>query len=605
MKTTHHVSPGGLDSNKGSKAKPFKTISAAAQMAQPGDTITVHEGIYRERVNPPRGGTADDQPITYQAAPGGKVVIKGSEIVTGWKKVQHDTWKAKLPNSFFGNYNPYRITVHGDWFKPMGGPDRVYHTGAVYLNGHWLKEAASRKAVLEPAGEDPLWFAEVGSKNTSIHAQFQGVDPNQETVEINVREAVFYPEKTGVDYITVRGFTMEHAAPNWAPPTAEQVGLIGTHWSKGWVIEDNIVRYSIGTGITLGKYGDEWDNRAESAEGYVGTINRAVKKGWSKATIGSHIVRNNHISHCEQAGIVGSLGAIFSTVTGNIIHEINMRGMFSGAEMAGIKFHGAIDTVISHNHLYRCGGQGGIWLDWMTQGTRVTGNLLHDNHQEDLFVEVSHGPFLVDNNIFLSEINLLEASGGGAYAHNLFHGRINVRAEKTRETPFHKPHSTEIVGLSMVVGDDERFHNNLFAGNQGLSVYNAWKPDYLQALGNIYLAGSKPGLKDRNELVDENFDLGLTLSQEEDGWWLEMAINPAWVLKSKREMVTTKTLGRAGVSGASYENADGTPCRVDTDYCGKKRGTENADPGPFIAYGEKKVRLKVWPKEHNLGRKIE
>ena len=45
--------------------------------------------------------------------------------------------------------------------------------------------------------------------------------------------------------------------------------------------------------------------------------------------------------------------------------------------MAGIKIHAAIDTEISRNHIYRtCRG---IWLDWMAQGTRVTGNLLHDN----------------------------------------------------------------------------------------------------------------------------------------------------------------------------------------------------------------------------------
>ena len=46
--------------------------------------------------------------------------------------------------------------------------------------------------------------------------------------------------------------------------------------------------------------------------------------------------------------------------------------------MAGIKFHGAIDVVISRQpHLPRpCLG---VWLDWMAQGTQVTGNLFHDN----------------------------------------------------------------------------------------------------------------------------------------------------------------------------------------------------------------------------------
>jgi len=235
--------------------------------------------------------------------------------------------------------------------------------------------------VFEPASDHPLWFAKVDDANTTIWAQFKGVDPNKENVEINARQSVFYPEKPGMNYITVRGFTMEHAATPWAPPTAEQIGLIGTHWSKGWVIENNTIRYSVCTGITLGKHGDEFDNTSQnSAEGYVETINRALKRGWSKENIGHHLVRNNHIYHCEQAGIVGSMGAVFSTITGNAIHDIHIRQLFDGAEMAGIKFHGAIDTIISHNHVYRtCRG---IWLDWMGQGTHVTDNLLHDKNPE-------------------------------------------------------------------------------------------------------------------------------------------------------------------------------------------------------------------------------
>src|SRR5262249_22760608 len=227
-------------------------------------------------------------------------------------------------------------------------------------------------------------------------AQFKGMDPNEQQVEINVRQTVFYPDKPGRNYITVCGFTMREAATPWAPPTAKQVGLVGTHWSKGWIIENNVLSHSICSGIALGKYGDEWDNTsANTAEGYVKTVERALHNGWNSATIGHHIVRNNTISHCEQAGIVGSLGAAFSTISGNTIFDIHVRGLFSGAEMAGIKFHGAIDTVIANNHIYRtCLG---LWLDWMAQGTRVAQNLFHHNGR-DLFVEVNHGPFVVDNN---------------------------------------------------------------------------------------------------------------------------------------------------------------------------------------------------------------
>jgi len=96
-----HVAPGGSDANPGTKKAPFCTIQRAAGLAQPGDIITVHAGTYRERINPPRGGESDRKRIVYQAVPGEKVEIKGSEIVTNWVKAQDDVWKVTLPNSFF------------------------------------------------------------------------------------------------------------------------------------------------------------------------------------------------------------------------------------------------------------------------------------------------------------------------------------------------------------------------------------------------------------------------------------------------------------------------------------------------------------------------
>ena len=113
----YHVSTSGLDENPGSRSKPFQTISAAAAIAQPGDTITVHGGIYRERVNPPRGGASDRKRIVYQAARGEEVVIKGSEVVKGWTKLENDVWKRSIPNSFFGELNPYNDVISGDWFS--------------------------------------------------------------------------------------------------------------------------------------------------------------------------------------------------------------------------------------------------------------------------------------------------------------------------------------------------------------------------------------------------------------------------------------------------------------------------------------------------------
>jgi alpha-N-arabinofuranosidase len=148
-----HVAITGSDTSPGTQAAPLLTIQRGADLAQPGDTVTVHVGVYRERVNPPRGGESDARRIVYQAAPGEKVVITGSEEVKKWEKVQDGVWKATLPNTFFGRFNPFAELISGDWFDAKG---RSHHAGAVYLNAHCLTEAVSLEEVLKPMTETPL-----------------------------------------------------------------------------------------------------------------------------------------------------------------------------------------------------------------------------------------------------------------------------------------------------------------------------------------------------------------------------------------------------------------------------------------------------------------
>ena len=169
-----HVAVSGNDANPGTPAAPLRTIQRAADLGQPGDTITVHEGVYRERVSPPRGGQSDAKRIVYQAAPKEKVEIKGSEVVKNWVKVQDDTWKVTLPHSFFGSFNPFSDLIHGDWFSGKGRP---HHTGAVYLNGDWLTEAAKLDGVLSPAGVSPLWFGPGGRREHHDLGAIQGRGP--------------------------------------------------------------------------------------------------------------------------------------------------------------------------------------------------------------------------------------------------------------------------------------------------------------------------------------------------------------------------------------------------------------------------------------------
>ena len=606
----YHVAESGLDSNTGSKAESFKTISAAAEAAMPGDVVTVHQGIYREEVNPPRGGTSDQARIVYQAAEGEAVSIRGSEIVKGWKKDSDGVWKTEIPNSLFGEFNPFADVISGDWFKDKG---RDHHTSCVYLDEEWLFEAASKEDV--PKAKWPMaYFAEVGEKTTTVWAVFNGKDPNKGVTEVNVRQTVFYPRKPFINYITVKGFDLRHAAPKWAPPTAEQMGLIGTHWSKGWIIEGNTITHSINAGISLGKYGDEFDNLAPTAQAYLDSIDRARSNGWNKATVGSHIVRNNEISYCEQVGIVGSMGASFSQIIGNHIHHIHIQARYTGAEMAGIKFHAPIDMLIEGNRVHDTGRA--LWLDWMTQGTRVTGNLFYRNGGDDCFLEVNHGPCVIDNNLFLSRA-FRNRSQGMAFAHNLFGGEFDTWLDTARATPYFPAHSTDKAGVHKIDVADMAMYNNIFIGNgtpgptqsadnlmeatapkKGKRIigYGTWiydeMPTPLAAAGNAYFYGAM-GTKNEDAALKEKEDPSIKVIEEGEAVYLEMTI-PDLRKKSRGPMVTTALLGKAVVPDLPYLDFDGSPVKLDKDYLGNKRGS-HPTAGPFENPGSGTVKIKVWP----------
>jgi hypothetical protein len=615
MAREYHVAVNGNDANDGSPGQPVKTISAAAKLAEPGDTVTVHAGTYRERITPPRGGESDAKRIVYQAAHGESVTIKGSEVVTSWKQFAPGVWKATIPNSFFGTYNPYKDLIEGDWFNGRGRP---HHTGEVYLNGRSLFETHLLENVLDPRpypeardreASTWTWFCESDAENTYIYANFHNKNPNQELTEINVRDAIFYPDRPGRNYITIRGFRLAHAATQWAAPTAEQIGLIGTHWSKGWIIENNVISDSKCSGITLGKERgtghNVWnrDPRKDGATHYNETILRALDIGWSRETIGWHIVRNNTIFNCEQTGIAGSMGAVFSQITNNHIYDIWAKRQFTGAEMAGIKLHGAIDVVIRNNHIHNAGR--GLWMDWMAQGTRITGNLLYDNTTDDVFFEVDHGPFLVDNNVLLSAISLLDMSEGGAYVHNLLGGKVVSRPEPRRSTPYHKAHSTALAGLTSTTGGDDRFYNNIFIageeapatrpnpwGGFGLWVYDQ-REFPLFTGGNVYLAGARPYFKEPDALKLPQVQTTPAILSERGSVFLRMAFGSE-LSKAATQRITTEVLGRSKVTGLPFENADGTPVIIDYDYFGNKRSASRPYPGPFESPGTGEVRLKVW-----------
>ena len=92
-----YVSAGsGSDLNQGTLGQPFQTIQQAAKLAQPGDTVFIRGGIYRETVIPAHSGTAA-APIVYQPYNGEQVTIDGADPLAGWSVYKNAIYQANFP----------------------------------------------------------------------------------------------------------------------------------------------------------------------------------------------------------------------------------------------------------------------------------------------------------------------------------------------------------------------------------------------------------------------------------------------------------------------------------------------------------------------------
>jgi hypothetical protein len=561
-----HVSKTGSDSASGSSAQPYLTINKAASVAQPGDTVLVHAGTYREWVKPARGGAGDNNRVTYRAATGEEVFIKGSERVTSWKSEAGGVWQVELPNSFFGQYNPYALNVSGGWLNY----GQWHHRGDVYLNGEAFYEKKTAQEVTET---ERTWHCQADGNVTTIRANFGKANPNMELAEINVRECLFMPEVTGLKYITVDGFHFMHAAANWAPPGIDlQTGAVGPRMGKHWIIENCTVTNARCVGIILGQapgvdYGDI-------------------------DAFGDHIIRNNVIRRCGQAGIAGQRGATRSSICGNLIEETNYRREFGGWETAAIKFHCTVDAVISGNLIrgvfHQEQGAFGIWMDWGNQGIRITRNIIYNAEAATIFLEMDHGPSLVDNNVLVGQA-VRSNSEATVFAHNLFVDcGYDYSRDMQRQSEYYSPHTTKVVGRKTGTAQDDKWFNNIFVrqGLDNVKAASGYASDY-----NVFLEGAKKSsFGDTNSVVDP-YVTGFAIKDQPRGAVITFSVNDADI-GVKGPQVTAKLVGVFPRVGQTIEDRYGKPIQVDTDINSKKYSQPIAGPLADLRKGPDTI---VWP----------
>jgi hypothetical protein len=110
--------PQASDEAPGSAARPWKTITKAAEMVGPGDSVVIRGGVYRERVLVKTSGTGQ-APIRFEAAPGEQVVVTGADRLSGWRKADdaRPIYRVAWPHRFIG------------WNRSMTHPDAVLLAG--------------------------------------------------------------------------------------------------------------------------------------------------------------------------------------------------------------------------------------------------------------------------------------------------------------------------------------------------------------------------------------------------------------------------------------------------------------------------------------------
>ena len=133
----YFVAPGGDNANPGTQAKPLATLQAGVSRLQPGDTLLIRAGTYRETVVFPRSGTAE-KPIALKPYHDEKVVISGCEPVVGWTKHKGNIWTAPM-----------------NWTLGLGR-NQIFSGGEVMIEARFPNQP-SPGCEMFVAGLSPLW----------------------------------------------------------------------------------------------------------------------------------------------------------------------------------------------------------------------------------------------------------------------------------------------------------------------------------------------------------------------------------------------------------------------------------------------------------------
>jgi hypothetical protein len=494
------------DRGPGSKERPFRTINAAARVLQPGERVVIAEGIYRECIRPARGGTSSDAMISYEAAPGAKVVVKGAAVVTEWKASEgwnfgfdpetHQpvkAWELRLDPALFPNgYNPFEVdNVIGnrEWLRYAQDNMETYfrRRGMVFVDGKPLEPVELSSELAAPSPRSMNYFTEVHWKplfkefspeagkvwietnGMTLHIRLANDDdPARHVIEITTQEQVFSPAERYQSYIRVKGIIFQYAGNGFPVP---QRGMVSTNRGNHFIFENNTFEWANSVGLDIGN--EDW--------------------GASRPPqpVGFDVIRGNTFRYCGIEGLGGTGGPQSTLVEKNLFEWIGWQDAAMMSESGGTKMHTARNLLFRNNVVRHIRHGNGIWLDIGNANDRITGNVFADIpgdvNPHAIHIEGSNVLNEIDNNIFdhLTGGILIRDTNNVIVAYNLFLDCAEVCVDTVSGINGPRPiggHTNDVHNLMV--------HDNLFfkLGRSAIEFTNARN----EADGNIYPASASP-----------------------------------------------------------------------------------------------------------------
>ena len=464
MTSMFHVAMTGSDSSDGSQSRPFRTINQAADLAQAGDTVVVHEGEYREWVRPRRGGLSDQRRITYEAAAGEHVVIKGSEPVTGWEAVERDACgrrRCRTRCSARSTRSRRRSTGTGSSTRARTRRRSISatctSTGAASTRSCPCRRCRIRRCVPRCSTTGPgwldrvrdpeqtryVWYADGRGRRDDDLGELPGRGPERGAGRDQRAPLRLLPDRApprlhhGPRLRDGAGrLPLDAAHRRPARPHRPQLGQGLDHRGQRHPRRQVLGHLDRQGGVDGPQLRDRRAATSRATSTSWSRCSRHARSGGTRSTsarTSSGATRSSTAARTASSATSAASSPRSRTTTSTTSPS---SGSSTATRSAASSCTRPSTWSSAHNRIHDCSL--GTWLDWQTQGTRISRNVYYANNR-DLFVEVSHGPYLVEHNVLASAASLELFSQGGAFVNNLVCGTLRFESVMDRATPVPRP----------------------------------------------------------------------------------------------------------------------------------------------------------------------